>query len=299
MKNVFAATYAPMKEDLSLNPAVVKDYASFLVHNKITGVFINGSTGDFVSLSTRERKDLLKAWAKETSNDLYLINHVGHNNLLEAMELAEDSVGKADAVAAIAPFYFQLVNVENLVKYCKAIADKAPGLPFYYYHLPVLTGVNFSMVDFADMARKEIENFKGIKFTENNFVEFHKMNSSRKELDIFFGVDEAFLPSLVLQADGCVGSTYNHLVPLYDRIKEAFFQGDLDYAGKLQSMSIDFVEHLSEYGGFNGAGKSFMKKIGIDCGPSRFPHVTLTSEELEQSMNYFKKQGIADFFNKL
>ncbi len=297
MKNLFAATYAPMKDDLSINAEMVGQYADFLKRNKLFGVFINGSTGDFVSLTTNERTELLEAWADHRANGLYVINHVGSNSLKEAENLAAMSVGKADAVAAIAPFYFKPSNSHQLLDYCKSIAAKAEDLPFYYYHLPVLTGVNFSMLQFAEMAKEQIPNFAGIKFTENNLVEFHKTSLYHPDLDIFFGVDEAYYSSLGLQANGWVGSTYNHLSPLFYKIKSEFDEGNLKEAAKLQNLVVKFVETLSSYGSFNGTGKSFMKKLGVNCGPSRFPHTTLQKEEIQQAFNHFNDCGLSKYFS--
>ncbi|WP_289023952.1 dihydrodipicolinate synthase family protein [uncultured Salegentibacter sp.] len=297
MKNMFAATYAPMKEDFSLNPEVVANYSKFLLRNKVFGVFINGSTGDFVSLTGNERIELLEAWSEQREKGLYLINHVGSNSLKEAEDLAKASVGKADAIAAIAPFYFKPANLQQLLDYCKVIAVKANDLPFYYYHLPVLTGVNFSMTAFAEMAKKQIPNFAGIKFTENNLVEFQKTNLNHPDLDIFFGVDEAFCSSLSSLSKGWVGSTYNHLSPLFHEIKAESDKGNFQKVLKLQNLVVTFVETLSSYGSFNGSGKSFMSALGVNCGPSRFPHPTLSTEELENVSKTFDTIGVSAYFS--
>lgn len=298
MKNLFAAAYAPMYKDGSLNLSLIRDYSNFLWENHIKGVFVNGSTGDFVSLSTPERNKLLHQWAKDRPKDLYLINHVGHNNLKEAQEMAEFSIGKADAVAAIAPFYFVTGKMEDLLQYCAAIAQSAGNLPFYYYHLPALTGVQFSMKEFSRLAKQRIPNFAGIKFTENNIVEFQKLNLDQKNLDIFFGVDEAFLSSLSTGAKGWVGSTYNQMAPLYISIKKSFDSNNISEANRLQGLGIDFVETLAAMGGFNGAGKSFMQMLGIDCGPSRFPHVSLNRDQLLKTQAYFDSIELTQYLCK-
>ena len=297
MKNLIAATYAPMKENGNLNPQRVEEYAQFVYRNNINGVFINGSTGDFVSLATAERKELLEAWSQFRKSSTKLINHVGHTSLREAQELAVHSKAKADAVAAIAPFYFGPSNAEKLLEYCKAIAEAAE-LPFYYYHLPALTGVNFDMVGFSEMAVEQIPNFAGIKFTENNVVEFQKLNAAQPDLDIFFGVDEAFIASLSLGAKGWVGSTYNHMAPLYQKIHASFSEGDLEEANRLQSLAIYFVESLAAQGGFNGAGKSFMKLLGLDCGPSRYPHSSLSTDDLKQTKADLDKKGLTELLTR-
>ena len=66
----------------------LRPYADFLQANNVAGAFVNGSTGDFVSLSTQERKDIIEAWAENKRDDFFLTNHVGRTNLKEAQELA-------------------------------------------------------------------------------------------------------------------------------------------------------------------------------------------------------------------
>jgi N-acetylneuraminate lyase len=299
IKNLVAATYAPMHQDGSLNTSVIKDYSSFLIRNKISGVFMNGSTGDFVSLSTEERKEITLAWSQNKSSDLYLIDHVGNVSLKVAKELATYASDKVDAIAVLAPFYFRLNSIEKLVEYCKEIAESAPNLPFYYYHIPVLSGANLNMLDFLKVASKEIPTLEGIKFTNNNLIDYlHCKNFENGKFNILFGFDEVFLSSLPIGADGWVGSTYNHLAPLYHKIKVLFESGKMTEAAQLQTKAIRFVEILDSYGGFNGVAKGFMKTYGIDCGPSRFPHTTLPDETYEKIKMELDNIGLLPFLSK-
>lgn len=288
---IFAATYTPFKKDSTFNSEVIGTYANHLKENDLSGIFINGSTGDFASLTITERKEQLEAWA-DKKKDLKLINHVGDISLKNAIDLAKHSQDKADAIAAIAPFYFKPANLDQLIEYCSKIAASAPQLPFYFYHLPVLTNVNFDMQVFLKKAIAEIPNFQGIKFTENNLVAFQEVKGNAKEKDIFFGVDEAFLPAVAAGSKGAVGSTYNHLMPLYNEILRAVEEGNFNEAQKLQRLSINFVKTLDQYGGFNGGGKSFMRALGVDCGPSRFPHTTLNDDQINEVLTKFSKLGL-------
>lgn len=99
-------------------------------------------------------------------------------------------------------------------------------------------------------------------------------------------------------ATGWVGSTYNQLAPLYYKIKELFEKGDMAAASELQVKAIRFVEILDSKGGFNGVGKGFMRVLGIDCGPSRFPHTTLTDADYKIIKEELDATGLADLFSK-
>lgn len=300
INNLIAATYAPLDDKGGLNLEVISTYQDYLISNKVSGAFVNGSTGDFASLSVEERKAIIDAWANIKSDDFKLINHVGHTSLKIAKELTVHSADKVDAISTLSPFYFKPPTLESLVNYCGEIAACAPNLPFYYYHIPVLTGANFNMVDFLELASIEIPNLAGIKFTKNDLVEYrYSKNFNNEQYNILFGVDELFLSSLPLGGSGWVGSTYNHLAPLYYKIKEAFEQGDMQLAAELQTKAVLFVDTLNKRGGFNGAAKSFMKIIGVDCGVSRYPHVTLLKSDLEEVSKELELLGISKFLGTL
>lgn len=280
IKNLIAAAYAPMHQDGSLHTQVIKKYSDYLVRNKVSGVFMNGSTGDFTSLTPEERKEITVAWSQNKISDLYLIDHVGDSSLKVAKDLASHAADKVDAISVLAPFYFKLNSIKKLVHYCKEVAACAPNLPFYYYHIPVLSGANLNMLEFLKVASKEIPTLAGIKFTNNNLIDYlHCKNFEDGKYNILFGFDEVFLSSLPLGAEGWVGSTYNHLAPLYYKVKSLFEEGKMSEAAALQTKAIRFVEILDSYGGFNGVAKGFMKTLGIDCGPSRFPHKTLSDKD--------------------
>lgn len=300
MKGLIAATYAPMHRDTSINLEVIPRYAEFLKGNGVKGAFINGSTGDFASLSVAERKQITSAWGENKSPDLFVIDQVGHTSLNEARELAKHAADKVDGIAALAPYYFRLANIHKLVEYCKEIAACAPNIPFYYYHIPALTGANFAMADFLELASPQIPNLAGIKFTNNNLIDYkYSMEFNNGVANILFGFDEIFLASLPFGADGWVGSTYNHLAPLYLAIVEAFNKNDHKLASDLQQKSMEFVNILNAKGGFNGAAKSFMKMLGVDVGPSRFPHTTLTNTQIKEAKTELDALGINSYLSQL
>ncbi|MBB4081082.1 N-acetylneuraminate lyase [Lewinella aquimaris] len=300
MKDLIAATYAPMHSDGSLNPDIIGTYGDFLRNNGVAGAFVNGSTGDFVSLSTTERKQLIEAWARDRPADFYLVNHVGHTNLREARELASHCADSVDAIGALAPYYFRLRTLDGLLHYCKEIAASAPSTPFYYYHIPVLSGADFAMAEFLKMATREIPTFAGIKYTQVNLADYAAcVEFDGGSSNVLFGVDEMLVDSLPLGARGWVGSTYNHLAPLYTELITHYRTGNIDAAAALQKKAVRFVETLDGLSGFNGAGKSFMKELGLDFGPTRFPHRPLTPGNRESALRTLEENGITPYLSKL
>ncbi|MGN6530852.1 MAG: dihydrodipicolinate synthase family protein [Ginsengibacter sp.] len=284
LEGLIAAPFTPMTKDGSLNTELIPSYYRFLKQNKVTGAFICGSTGEGVSLTMQEKKDCTKAWADCTKNDpdFKVMLLVGGTCIADCIELAKFA-GQSGiyAVSFTAPFYFKPASVEKLAECCKAIADEVPDMPFYYYHIPVLNGAGFPMIDLLKNVAGKIPNFAGIKYTHEDFMDFLScLHFENGKFDMLWGRDENMLSALAVGAIGAVGSTFNYAAPLYYELIDAFNQNDLQKAQSLQQQSIDMIYLLGKYGGI-ATGKAYMKLVGIDCGEFRLPVKNMNGEQFE------------------
>ena len=296
MKNIpglIAATYTPLKSDGQLNLKAIGPYAEFLKRDKVDGVFLNGSTGDFASLTLKERKRVVEEWIRCRPAGFKLIVHVGDTSLQNAKELASHAAKfQVDAISALAPYYYKPASIEHLVQFCKEISDHCPDAPFYYYHIPPLTGVRYDMVQFMELASNKITGFGGLKYSDEDLSQFKRcLDFEDGKYDVFFGVDEILLSALRLGAKGAVGSTYNHLTPLYHRLIAAFEKGEIKKAGNLQKQVMSFVKTLSRYG-YQAASKFILKEQGLQLGPVRLPLGNLGTLEEQALQKEITESGI-------
>ena len=164
---------------------------------------------------------------------------------------------------------------------CIEVAAAVPEMPFYYYHIPVLTGVNISMFELLNAIDGKIPNFAGIKYTHEDFMDFLScVNYKNGKYDMLWGRDENMLSALVLGTKGFVGSTFNYAAPLYNNLISAFNNSDFKKANTLQQQSIDMIRLLGKYGGI-GTGKAYMKLVGVNCGDFRLPIKKMSTSEFE------------------
>jgi len=284
LKGLIAAPFTPMDADGNLNLSVIADYYLFLKHNGISGAFICGTTGEGVSLTLGEKKAVCNTWSKAISEDedFKVILFVGGTCIEDCKELAVYARDQGlYAISFTPPFYFKPTNIDILTDCCKEIADAVPEMPFYFYHIPSLTGVDFPMIDLLKNVDGKISNFQGIKYTAENFMDFLScLHFQNRKYDMLWGRDENLLSSLVLGCNGAVGSTYNYAAPLYFEIINAFKSNNLAKAQSLQQKSIDIISLLGKYGGI-ATGKSYMKIVGLDCGEFRLPVKNMTEREFQ------------------
>ncbi len=282
LEGLIAAPFTPMDETGSVNLSVIPEYYQLLKANGVMGAFINGSTGEGPSLTTREKKSVMVAWAACTKSDpdFKVMSLVGGTSVEDARELTEYAAEQGlYGVSITAPYYFKPQDLNMLVQTCIAVAQVAPDLAFYYYHIPVLTGVHFPMLSFLKLIDGKLSNFAGIKYTHEDFMDFQAcLEFENRKYDMLWGRDENYLPSLAVGVKGVVGSTYNYAAPLYHAIKKAWDDNDLDLAKNLQLRSIQMIQLLGKYGGI-ATGKAYMKVIGLDCGSFRLPVKNMTPDD--------------------
>jgi len=302
LKGLIAAPFTPMKEDGSLNLSVIPKYYEMLVANGVTGAFICGSTGEGVSMTAAEKMVVAEAWASCTNSnpDFKVMTLLGGTSITDCKELAihAKKIGLY-AVSFTAPFYFKPADVKQLADCCKAIADEVPEMPFYYYHIPVLTGVDFPMFDLLQAVDGYVTNFAGIKYTHEDFMDFLScLNYKDGKYDMLWGRDENMLSALVLGAQGSVGSTFNYAAPLYSQLISAFDLGDLETARRLQQKSIEMIRLLGKYGGI-ATGKAYMKLLGLSCGEFRLPVKNMTKDQFEHFKKDVEQLNFSSFCSRI
>ncbi len=291
-----AAPFTPMHSNGDLNLDLIPAYADYLIRNGLDGAFVCGSTGEGALLTGEERMALVEKWIEVAEGRIKIIVHTGGTNLRDQLELAAHAEQSgAYAIAAMAPAFLPPKRNEELVAYCKSIAEAAKTLPFYYYHIPPLNGVQLSVVELLESAKEEISNFAGVKYTSPDIFEFEQCRYvAGGKFEMLWGLDEMFLDGLSYGNSSGVGGTYNHCFSIYKEMKEAYSRGEMELCRQLQHQSHQFCEILGNYRGNIMGGKRIMKFLGLDCGPNRLPLQTISDQE-EKRMR--KDLDAIGFFN--
>ena len=130
-----AAPFTPMRENGALNLNVIPNYADFLLRNGLDGAFVCGSTGEGALLTLEERMAIAEEWMKYSRPNFKIIVHTGGTNLTDQQQLARHAsdIG-AFAIASMAPAFLPPQRNQELVQYCRVIAEAAPD----FQNLPPL-----------------------------------------------------------------------------------------------------------------------------------------------------------------
>lgn len=283
---ILNATFTPMYEDGSINYARIPDLFQHCVNTGANGIFLNGTTGECMSLSLEERLKLVETWTnyrKEMNRpDFKIFVHVGSCNLYETARMAEHAqMHCVDGVAMVATFYFRPRTLEELVEQCEYVAAAASNTPFYYYNIPFLTGVNFPLISFLEVASRRIPNFAGLKNSFNDIVDYqHCLHFAKENYSLYWGTDEAFMMLYTAGNRHYVGSTYNYMGDIYQEMLKAHHAGEMDTVVNLEGQADAIYKIILKHNGIT-AGKEMMRLLGIDCGTVRKPLKAFTKYDRE------------------
>lgn len=297
IQGLIAAAFTPFHKDGSLNLDLIPALVDKLVQDGLKGVFVCGSNGEGPNMTTEERMQVAEAFVTAANKRLLIIVHVGHSSIAESKRLAAhaQAIG-ADAFSSVAAFYFKPTSVETLAHCMADIASAAPELPFYYYHIPILTGVGMDMVEFLSYAGGLIPNLAGIKYTAATIHEYQScLEFENGKFDVLFGFDELLLPALSIGAKGAIGSTYTFAAPQYLKTMELYEQGDTEAARMQHSFMVEVIRIFARYPSIP-AQKAIMKMLGWNFGPCRLPLVTLSNAQYDR---LYKELEAVSFFEKV
>lgn len=297
---ILPAAFTPMYEDGSVHYALVEALYQRCVESGFTGVFLNGTTGECMSLDAGERKRLVETWVacrrKNGHPDFRIFVHVGSSNLVEAAAMAEHAQAHgADGVAMVPTFYFRPATITDLVEQCKYVAAAAPEVPFYYYNIPALTGVNFPLILFMEAAIREIPTFSGLKNSFNDLVDYQKcLHYGKGDYALYWGTDEVFMMVYAAGNRHYVGSTYNFMGNIYIKMLDAYHACDFKSLTGLQAEATRIYNILNQHNSLI-SGKAIMRHIGVDCGPVRRPLMNLKAADSASLLERLQKTAFLDF----
>nr|XP_060499741.1 N-acetylneuraminate lyase isoform X2 [Panthera onca] len=241
-----------------INFSVIGQYVDYLVEEQgVKNIFVNGTTGEGLSLSVSERRQVAEEWMTKGRNKLdQVVIHVGALSLKESQELARHAaeIG-ADGIAVIAPFFLKPWNKVRAEELLDGIQEKIPT-------------------------------FQGLKFSDTDLLDFGQCVDQNRERQFafLFGVDEQLLSALVMGATGAVGSTYNYLGKKTNQMLEAFERKDFSSALNHQFCIQRFINFVLKLGFGVSQTKAIMTLVsGIPMGPPRPPLQRASREFIDEA----------------
>ncbi|SDB58835.1 N-acetylneuraminate lyase [Flavobacteriaceae bacterium MAR_2010_188] len=293
INGIIAATFSPFDENENLNLEIIPILVDELIKQGIGGFYINGSTGEGMSMPLNKRIRVAEAYLKAVDKRVPCIISVSHTSYEVSRDLTKHAIEVgADAVSATPPSYYGINSIEQLALAVEKIANCQEKIPFIYYHIPDRTGLRFRMYSFLEIIGNRVPTLSGVKFTSSDLDDFLRCDTEFGDrFKMYFGRDELFLPALAIGADSFIGSTYNFLLPKYLEIIKCHNKGNSDEAISIFDDTVQIIHEFLKYDGL-ASQKAIMKMMGFNFGPPKSPVLDLTTNDYNSLKNYLKTEKI-------
>jgi 4-hydroxy-tetrahydrodipicolinate synthase len=126
LHGIFTPNMVPLDDRGHIHEPELRRMVDWLIDCGISGLYPNGSTGEFTRFGFEERKEIVRIVAEQTAGRAFILAGAAEANVSTTLEAAVryHELG-CDAVAIVAPFYYKL-SQEGVYAYFSEIALESP-----------------------------------------------------------------------------------------------------------------------------------------------------------------------------
>ncbi|MGE6593124.1 4-hydroxy-tetrahydrodipicolinate synthase [Bacillus mycoides] len=278
IKGAFPVLITPMDEFQEIDWKGVKQNVNYFIEQKVAGIIINGSTGEFVSLSKEERFNMVETVLKEVDGRIPVIVGTAAETTKETIEYTKHAEAHGADCALIINSYYCKPKEEEIYFHFKEISN-AVNIPIMLYNNPFTSGVDMS-TELMLRIGKECENITHIKESSGDIRKARDLvRQGEGAFQVFCGSEDLVMESYLVGASGWVSVAGNIVPGLVTKMYEHFQNGELEKAWEINDAILPLCEFLEGSGKYVQIVKRSMELHGQVGGPSRYPRLGLTEEE--------------------
>jgi len=302
LAGVYAAAVTPYlgkpktegKPDTAFDFESISTFLHFLASRGCHGALLFGTTGEGPSYSPKEREALLRAIRviRHQVRDFRLLAGTGTPSLSETIELTKLAYELGyDGTVVLPPYYFRKASEEGLFNWFSELIEQAvpEGKYLLGYHIPVMTGIGFSLDLLERLKEKFPRRFAGIKDSSHD-ESFASALGQRfgSDLLVLNGTDSYFHHALKNHAQGAITAPANLIS---DNLREVW---DLFQAGKdpseVQAKVTEQRHFLEQFSPITPILKGLLHKVhGLPHWAVRPPLESADEKMIEEAAEKFLK----------
>lgn len=280
-KGLGVALVTPFTQNGAVDFASVAKIVDNLIEGGVDYILVLGTTGETPTLTTDERKALIRFVRDRVAGRVHLMVGVGGNCTREVVaSLRGWDLSGYDAILSVNPYYNK-PNQEGLFQHFKAIAEASP-LPVMLYNIPGRTGVNMTPETIARLAQ-ECSNIIGVKEASGNLEQMEQIKALLPDDFLLISGDDGLTVEVIKRGGAGVISVLANAYPAETKEVVALaLAGQIAEAeAKLQALDA-IIASLFEEGNPVGI-KSLLHLKGVCSATMRLPLVS-GSEALQAKM---------------
>jgi 4-hydroxy-tetrahydrodipicolinate synthase len=271
-KGVGVALVTPFTENGAIDFAAVAKIVDNLVEGGVDYILVLGTTGETPTLTSDERKALIRFVRERVAGRTHLMVGVGGNCTRDVVAtLRSWDLSGYDAVLSVNPYYNK-PNQEGLYQHFKAIAEASP-LPIMLYNIPGRTGVNMTPETIARIAA-DCDNVIGVKEASGDLAQMARIRELLPSDFLLISGDDGLTVEIIkLGGDGVISVLANAYPAESKEFVRLAENGDFEEADAKLKAFDGIIEALFEEGNPVGI-KTLLHAKAICTNTMRLPLVS-------------------------
>jgi 4-hydroxy-tetrahydrodipicolinate synthase len=294
MNNPFLGTgiaiVTPYNQDGSVDHEALKKIVNFNVENGTNYIVISGTTGESVTITKQEKKEIIKTVKEANANRLPLVLGIGGNNTAAVIEeINATDLSDFAGILSVSPYYSKPTQ-EGMYQHFKAIAEACP-VPIILYNVPGRTAKNMDPATVLRLAN-DFENIVAVKEAGNNLQQYYELLRDKPEdFSIISGDDDLALGVVLAGGAGVISVIGQAFPKEFSKMIQLGLEGKAKEAYNIHYKLMEIVGLI--FSENNPAGiKAVLKNLDLCSDKVRLPLVEASSElknKIESFVSAFYK----------
>lgn len=252
---------------------------------------ILGTTGEANSLSFEERTEIIKNLASQNFDKEKIFIGTGCTNYEDTIKLTNTAIEEGfENVLILPPFYYKGISEKGLIDYFKQVLPElSDSSKVYFYHIPAMTGVEFTPDVIEALTTAFPGRIAGIKDSSGVLENTLKLANQFPQLKIYTGNEKGFLRCMNKGLAGIISATFNIQIDLAKWTLNAYEQ-KRDSMFHLEKQLISYRELIEKLPLISAVKYMLsLKYDDISLSNLRPPLVPLNEEERKTAVKIFER----------
>ncbi|WP_299890547.1 4-hydroxy-tetrahydrodipicolinate synthase [uncultured Lacinutrix sp.] len=290
MNNPFKGTgiaiVTPFNSDLTIDHKALAAIVEYNIEKGTNYIVISGTTGESVTVTKAEKKDIIKTISDTNKGRLPLVLGIGGNNTAAVLEeIKTTDLSGFAGILSVSPYYSKPTQ-EGIYQHFKAVSEASP-VPIILYNVPGRTASNMTPETTLRLA-KDFDNIVAVKEAGNNMSQYlHLLRDKPEGFGIISGDDDLVLGVTLAGGDGVISVIGQALPEDFSKMISLGMKGHAKEAYKIHFKLMEITSLI--FSENNPAGiKAVLENLNLCNDSVRLPLVPAT-KVLKQKIDNFLK----------
>jgi 4-hydroxy-tetrahydrodipicolinate synthase len=270
IKGIFTPNLTPFLDDGRINEDELRRMVNWLIEKGVSGLYPNGSTGEFIRLSFEERKRVIQIVAEENRGRLPILAGAAETNLTMILDACRTYADLGcTAVSITGPYYYK-VSQESIEHFFRELAKRSP-IDIILYNIPQYS--NEISVPVLTRLALDCPRIVGVKDSSRDFPRFlstlNAIKPQRPDFACLIGCEEILFPSLLMGADGGTIASSGVVPEAIMKLYREFLAGNWEEAKRIQFRLLDLIDAMLSGVNFPDGFRAGMALRGFALGSGR------------------------------